>query len=356
MKWISKSLSFVLTSILSVLSFFFITSVNVNAIELTPSNLELKGWNANPCSSTISMSGGNRAVSGHGKASSIGGIYPIHYVQIGGCGETMWLVPGSFVQILVTFTGPTVKSNPPLWYFSNTSDFQPISHKVVVNTSNSQGEDLTYEIIGKYVGPANPSMFTIGGNNTNPLFGQLPGAYMVVNSVSSWVQIGNGSADVSNSLNGVANKISEVSRSTGNIENGIKNTFDEIHRGNQENIAQQRATTDAVNNQSEQQKNQYNEQKNEEKGREDKGNKDSKKLGSIFSFTVMNPFSPIFDLFAGGGCRPIPTIGKMLNKPNATYCPWFPNNIRSILTPVLGISAMMLIFGFVISWLKKGGI
>ena len=125
---------------------------------------------------------------------------------------------------------------------------------------------------------------------------------------------------------------------------------------NQTLINQNNQLNNSINNQTEQQNQQFQQNKQEEKDREDKGKNDSKKLGSIFSFTVMNPFSPIFDLFAGGGCRPIPTIGKMLNKPNATYCPWFPDNIRSILTPVLGISAMMLIFGFVISWLKKGGI
>ena len=121
-------------------------------------------------------------------------------------------------------------------------------------------------------------------------------------------------------------------------------------------INQNNQLNNSINNQTQQQNQQFQQNKQEEKDREDNGKNDSKKLGSIFSFTVMNPFSPIFDLFAGGGCRPIPTIGKMLNKPNATYCPWFPNNIRSILTPVLGISSMMLIFGFVISWLKKGGI
>lgn len=125
---------------------------------------------------------------------------------------------------------------------------------------------------------------------------------------------------------------------------------------NQTIINQNNQLNNSINNQTQQQNQQFQQNKQEEKDREDKGKNDSKKLGSIFNFTVMNPFSPIFDLFAGGGCRPIPTIGKMLNKPNATYCPWFPNNIRSILTPVLGISAMMLIFGFVISWLKKGGI
>lgn len=99
----------------------------------------------------------------------------------------------------------------------------------------------------------------------------------------------------------------------------------------------------------EEQKRKEEEQQN---NREKDGKKQADKLGSLFSFTAFNPFSGLFGLFTGGGCKPIPTIGKMLNKPDATYCPWFPGNVRSILTPVLGISSMMLIFGFFVRWLS----
>lgn len=108
---------------------------------------------------------------------------------------------------------------------------------------------------------------------------------------------------------------------------------------------------DKLNKQTEQQNQQFQQNKQEEKDRENKGNDQSNKLGNLFSFTAFNPFSGLFGLFTGGSCKPIPTIGKMLNKPDASYCPWFPDNVRSILTPVLGISSMMLIFGFFIRWL-----
>lgn len=125
---------------------------------------------------------------------------------------------------------------------------------------------------------------------------------------------------------------------------------------NQTIINQNNQLNNSINNQTEQQNQQFQQNKQEEKDREDKGNDQSNKLGNLFSFTAFNPFSGLFGLFTGGGCRPIPTIGKMLNKPDATYCPWFPDNVRSILTPALGISSMMLIFGFFIRWLHKGGI
>lgn len=125
---------------------------------------------------------------------------------------------------------------------------------------------------------------------------------------------------------------------------------------NQTLINQNNQLNNSINNQTEQQNQQFQQNKQEEKDRENKGNDQSNKLGNLFSFTAFNPFSGLFGLFTGGGCKPIPTIGKMLNKPDATYCPWFPDNVRSVLTPVLGISSMMLIFGFFVRWLHKGGI
>ena len=121
---------------------------------------------------------------------------------------------------------------------------------------------------------------------------------------------------------------------------------------NQTLINQINQLNNSINNQTEQQNQQFQQNKQDEKDRENKGNDQSNKLGNLFSFTAFNPFSGLFGLFTGGGCKPIPTIGKMLNKPDATYCPWFPDNVRSILTPVLGISSMMLIFGFFMRWLS----
>lgn len=122
---------------------------------------------------------------------------------------------------------------------------------------------------------------------------------------------------------------------------------------NQTIINQNNQLNNSINNQTQQQNQQFQQNKQEEKDRENKGNDQSSKLGNLFSFTAFNPFSGLFGLFTSGGCKPIPTIGKMLNKPDATYCPWFPDNVRSILTPVLGISSMMLIFGFFIRWLNS---
>lgn len=327
-------------------SLLIVNSIPTNALELVPSNLELKGWNANPCLTVATPDG---RLFGPGRAISFSSI-TISHITIGQCGQTMWLVPGSFVQIILTFTGRG--SQPPLWYFQNTDQFDLVSHRVIGNHYNSQGHDLVYEIIGKYKGRLNPDHLIIGGPGAS--FGQTDSqvTYLIVNSVSSWTTVGNGSENVTNELKGVGNKIAEVSAGIKESNQGLRNTFDLIHRENQEQLQQQKATTEAVNNQTKQQKEQHDQEKKEENDRENAGKEDSNKLGSLFSFTAFNPFSGLFGLFTGGGCKPIPTIGKMLNKPDATYCPWFPSNVRSILTPVLGISSMMLIFGFFMRWLS----
>ena len=120
-------------------------------------------------------------------------------------------------------------------------------------------------------------------------------------------------------------------------------------------VREQQETNRLIQEQTEQQQNQYEQEKQEEAQREQQGQTSSNTLGSLFSFTAFNPFSGIFALFTGGGsCVPIPTVASMINSSETTFCPFFPSSIRSIATPVMGISSMMLIFGFFVRWLNDG--
>lgn len=75
-------------------------------------------------------------------------------------------------------------------------------------------------------------------------------------------------------------------------------------------------------------------------------------LINLFSFGFFNPFAPIFSMFSdGGNCASIPTIASMIHSNETRVCPWFDSSIRNIVTPVLGLSAMMLLFGFIVRWL-----
>lgn len=74
-------------------------------------------------------------------------------------------------------------------------------------------------------------------------------------------------------------------------------------------------------------------------------------LVSLFSFDFINPFAPLFNLFNNDSCAQIPTLAVLLHSEETQVCPWFDSTVRNITTPVLGLSSMMLVFGFVVRWL-----
>lgn len=75
----------------------------------------------------------------------------------------------------------------------------------------------------------------------------------------------------------------------------------------------------------------------------------------VFSgLSVLNPFNIVFQSFTNSQCVNIPIIAGMLSVNNTQYCSWWGGNIRQILTPVFTISSVILLFGFVIHWLRDG--
>lgn len=75
-------------------------------------------------------------------------------------------------------------------------------------------------------------------------------------------------------------------------------------------------------------------------------------IGLFQGINLINPFAPIFGLFTSqNDCAQIPTLSSMLHSEDTEVCPWFDSTTRSIVTPVLGLSSMMLLFGFVVRWL-----
>lgn len=77
-------------------------------------------------------------------------------------------------------------------------------------------------------------------------------------------------------------------------------------------------------------------------------------LVNLFSFNFFDPFAPLFQMFTSGDqCSSIPILAGMLGSTETTYCPWFPASVRNVLTPVIALSASMLVFGFLVRWLNS---
>lgn len=107
-----------------------------------------------------------------------------------------------------------------------------------------------------------------------------------------------------------------------------------------------------LQDQSNQQQQQYDQEKQEEAEREESGNDSADEMSGIFNFTIPNPFVPILSMFTdGGSCVNIPTIAGMVGSNDTQFCPWFPSSVRNVLTPVIGLSSSIILFGYIIGWL-----
>lgn len=248
-------------------------------------------------------------------------------------------------------------------YSYESYDFRSNVYRIVFQFTGTPSQNTWYYMGLKFTNSnttATPTSSYFRLNNA--VF--YPGQYSL-QSIQYWL---NQNTSVLNSLNSnISSVITELrSQSTtlGNIESLVRSIQSTSSVAGV--IAQQQATNqklDTVNTnlqnlqqateeQTQQQEEQYEQEKQEEAEREEAGQDAAEQGANIFTFTLMNPFAGIFNLFSGSGCVAIPTIGGMMNKPDATYCPWFSQSIRNILTPVIGLSSSMLLFGFIIRWLS----
>ena len=72
----------------------------------------------------------------------------------------------------------------------------------------------------------------------------------------------------------------------------------------------------------------------------------------VFSFTVLFPFTNFFSSLTNDTCVDIPILASWLYNTESHVCTYWPQNIRDTLTPVFMSLATILLFGFIMSWLK----
>lgn len=108
----------------------------------------------------------------------------------------------------------------------------------------------------------------------------------------------------------------------------------------------------ATEEQTEQQQEQYEAEKEEEAEREEQANDDSEAMASAFSFSLLNPFSNIINLFTNGGsCVSIPNFARLVGSNESQFCPWFPAWVRNMLTPVIALVSSFFLFRYIWRWL-----
>lgn len=156
---------------------------------------------------------------------------------------------------------------------------------------------------------------------------------------------GNGMETTEKTLKEISSKVDQTNANLEKVTSTIQGTA-------KDQLDESKRQTDAINNQTKQEQDQYDQEKQEESDRENAGKEDGNKLLGIFNIALMNPFDAIFEMFNPGGCVSIPTISSWVHSKDSTYCSWWPQSVRSVLTPVFSIASVMLLFGFVIHWLR----
>lgn len=169
-------------------------------------------------------------------------------------------------------------------------------------------------------------------------------------SWSIWSRAGL-SVDVDTDNSDVVDKITQTSQQQ---IAAIQQQSQQQHQDAQNQLNATNENTEAIKDQTDQQKEQYEQDKEEESDRENQGKDDAEQIGGLFNFNVLNPLAGIFGLFKdGSSCASIPTISQWVHYDKTIVCPWFPAQVRSVLTPVLGFASTMILFGFVVHWLNK---
>lgn len=70
------------------------------------------------------------------------------------------------------------------------------------------------------------------------------------------------------------------------------------------------------------------------------------------SFNLAVPFNTWFNLFTDNSCISIPTVSSWFGLDTQYICSPWSGTLRDVLSPVIGVASGMLIFGFIVSWLR----
>lgn len=78
--------------------------------------------------------------------------------------------------------------------------------------------------------------------------------------------------------------------------------------------------------------------------------------GLNIGFSVANPLTVWFELFTDQPCVDIPTISSWLHANETQVCsPWRNTPVRAVASPIMGVLGGMILFGFIVRWLKGNG-
>lgn len=182
-------------------------------------------------------------------------------------------------------------------------------------------------------------------------------------------------SDVDDHLNVVISQVTSITLSNNGLSSDDRTWLESVIGSNSSDVSsvvsklnevksEQQATTNAVNNlnrtmeeSNDDAQSRWEADKAEEAEREEQGKDDSDEVLSIFNFNFSNPFAPLLSMFSSSQCVNIPTISSWFHSSTNLYCSWWPQSVRNVATPIFALGSSMLLFGFLVRWIKtKDGV
>lgn len=154
------------------------------------------------------------------------------------------------------------------------------------------------------------------------------------NNIQSVVNAINNQTDYTQSLNSINNNINSVNNNLNNVNNNIQDLQE----------TQEQANEDANDR--------YQDEKDTISGNGDDAQDSADSLD--ISFGVPWILQAWFSLFVDDSCASIPTISSWIHSNETRICSPWPSAVRSTLTPIFAVISGLLLFGFVIRWLRGG--
>lgn len=253
-----------------------------------------------------------------------------------------------YMEVNYNLGATNAVSNNSLWYggptyavYNADSSIMPFLSSDEVASTTSGLTYRSYRSIFKYAGG------TLLCNNATITMSSSGGMFATesyrITSVVFW-KVNNSGA----SNQDIINSINSQSQALSDINNGIQDTNDKLDDVN-DNLQDLRSSQEQANDDA---NDRYEDEKDTISGNGQDAQDSADSLD--MSFGVPWILSAWYSLFIDSNCASIPTIKSWIHSTETQVCSPWPSAVRSTLTPIFSVLSGLLLFGFVIRWLKGG--
>lgn len=227
--------------------------------------------------------------------------------------------------------------------------------KIKSNQLTQDGGPVVYGFSGSI--PTNEGVarvdFRVGYVDCTSVYQCIPLSAGPISITDFWMDITTTSSSstvtIVNSINSVNQNISVLNGKIDDLNDGI----DTLNSSIEDLRSDTQAQTEAIEQGNDDAQARWEQDREDLQNTADDISSSTQEQGSLIGIPSVNPFSALWDLFNPPiSCVNIPIIAGLLHSNSTVYCSWFSSSVREVVTPVVGISSMMLLFGLFVRWVQ----